>query len=312
MTTLPQPSTADDDVRPSLAIIGLGRVGTVLGRALHAVGYRIVAVAGRDAQQAQALAAQWQARAVDNLTAARSADLTLLTIPDDALGPVVSDLAAAGAWHSAQAVVHTSGALPAAVLEPAQRRGAAIGSFHPLAAFASRTMAMPAGISVAIEAQAPLRDTLWRMARAIGATPLPIEARDKPLYHAAAVIASNYTVTLAAIAAQLLQRLGATPEQSLDALLPLMRTTLDNLEQQGLPAALTGPLVRGDLGTLERHLQALERVAPAIATFYRCLAHGTLPLAQARGLSSERVGAIRDALTLPAELLRDSRSEEPF
>lgn len=311
MTTRAQPSTADDRIRPSLAIIGLGRVGTVLGRALHAAGYRIVAVASRDAQQAQTLATQWQARAVDNLTAARSAELTLLTIPDDALPAVARELAAAGAWRSAQAVVHASGALPAAVLEPAQRQGAAIGSFHPLAAFASRTMAMPAGITVAIEAQAPLRDTLWRMARAIGATPLAIEAHDKPLYHAAAVIASNYTVTLAAIAAHLLQRLGATPEQSLDALLPLMRTTLDNLEQQGLPAALTGPLVRGDLGTLERHLQALERAAPAIATFYRCLAHGTLPLAQARGLSSERVGAIRDALTLPTELLRDSQSGDP-
>jgi predicted short-subunit dehydrogenase-like oxidoreductase (DUF2520 family) len=294
---------APDSQRPSIAIIGLGRVGSVLGRALHEAGYRIVAVSSRDSAKAARIAAAWQATPADPAAAARSADLTLLAIPDDALQPVAADLAARESWRSGQSVIHASGALPASAIQPATSHGALIGSLHPLAAFATAEMTLPRGITFAVEAGSPLRETLLAIAGAIGGRPLLIDSRDKTLYHAAAVIASNYTVTLAAIATRLMQQLGATGEQGLDAILPLLRTTLDNLERQGLPAALTGPLVRGDVGTIERHLHALDRAAPPIAEFYRCLAQGTLPLAQARGLSADAAGALRDAITLPGEML---------
>lgn len=291
--------------RPTLAIIGLGRVGSVLGRALHEAGYHIATVSSRDPAKAARIAAAWQATPADLVSAARAADLTLLAVPDDAVSQLAADLATWGAWRSGQAVVHCSGALPASTLQPAASHGALIGGFHPLAAFASAEMTLPRGIAFAVEADSPLRETLWAMAEAVGGRPLLIDARSKTLYHAAAVIASNYTVTLAAIATRLMQQLGAPGEQGLDAILPLLRTTLDNLERQGLPAALTGPLVRGDVGTIERHLHALDRAAPAIAEFYRCLAQGTLPLAQARGLSAEAAGALRDALTLPGAMLAE-------
>ena len=296
------------DVRPSLAIIGLGRVGQVLGQALYQAGYRITAVASRDPAKAATVAARFGANAISPRDAAASADLVLLAIPDDALKPLAAELALAGAWRSGQFVVHVSGASPAAALAPAAEYGAQIGAFHPFAAFGGAEAPLPAGITFGIEAQQPLRTILWGLAAALGGHPLDLDAADKPLYHAAAVIASNYTVTLAALANELLQQLGAQPDQALRALLPLMRTTLDNLERQGLPDALTGPLVRGDIGTIQQHLAALDEAKPQIGILYRSLAHGTLPLAQQRGLKPEIAGALQDLVTLPRELVLESEA----
>jgi predicted short-subunit dehydrogenase-like oxidoreductase (DUF2520 family) len=288
---------------PTIAIIGLGRVGSVLGRALHSAGYSVVAVASRDHAKAEALAHTFAAHPVSPAEAAAYADLVLLTVPDDALPVLVHNLAAAGAWRTRQFVVHASGASPAGVLQPAAKHGAVTGSFHPVAAFASPHATLPLGITFGVEAPQPLHQILVDMAHALGGYALPITAEQKTLYHAAAVIASNYTVTLAAQAAQLFDQLGASPEDALRALLPLMRTTLDNLEQLRVPDALTGPLARGDAGTVARHLQALDRNAPHVATFYRCLGQATLPLALQRGLDHLMAGALQDLLTLPSELV---------
>lgn len=294
---VPQPT------RPSLAIIGLGRVGMVLGRALHAAGYNVVAVSSRSPAKAAAAAALFHAETGTPLAAAQAADLTLLTISDDAIPEVVAELAGAGAWHAGQSVVHASGVSPAAVLRPAADRGAAIGGFHPLAAFASPETMLPQGLTFAIEATGDLHQQLWTIAQALGGYPLDLDPAHKTLYHAAAVIASNYTVTLAALATELFARMGASPDQALHALVPLMRTTLDNMERQGLPQALTGPLLRGDVSTVHRHLAALDESAPRVGVLYRCLAQGTLPLAQQRGLAAEMAGALQDMITLPGELL---------
>ncbi len=289
--------------RPTIAIIGLGRVGSVLGRALHAAHYPIVAVASRTLAKATAAAHQFAAHATTPVEATAHAELVLLTVPDDVLPTLAHDLAAADAWRAGQFVVHASGASPASVLQPAADQAAIIGSFHPVAAFASPNALLPSDITFGVEAPEPLRSVLIRMAHALGGHALPITAEQKTLYHAAAVIASNYSVTLAAMAAQLFDSLGAAPGDALRALLPLMRTTLDNLEHLGVPDALTGPLVRGDVGTVARHLQALDRAAPHVAPFYRCLAQATLPLAQQRGLDSTSTGTMQDLLTLPSELV---------
>lgn len=303
MSSQPPPAT-----RPSVAIIGLGRVGLVLGRALHASGYRIAAVSSRDKAKARATAASFDTRVADAPDAARAADLTLLTVSDDAIGTVAAELAAAAAWQPGQFVVHASGASPARVLAAAATHGAQIGAFHPLGAFATPDTPLPDGITFAIEATAPLQPLLWQIALDLGGRPFNLAPDDKTLYHAAAVIASNYTVTLAALATELFERLGATPEQGLQALLPLMRTTLDNLERQGLPDALTGPLIRGDVGTVWRHIQALDHTTPHIGVLYRCLAQGTLPLAMRRGLEASAAGELRDTITLPSELTLERES----
>lgn len=297
------PAPHADQPSPTIAVIGLGRVGTVLARALHENGYTIKAVSSRDPHKARALAAQLGAVAAPPAAAAESADLTILAVSDDAIEAVTASLAAAGAWQAGKFVVHVSGASPAGALHAAAEHGAIVGSFHPFAAIASADSRLPPGLTFGVEAPPPLHEMLWQMAVALGGQPLALAPGDKTLYHAAAVIASNYTVTLTALAASLLHHLGAGGDQALHALLPLMRTTLDNLERQGLPAALTGPLVRGDVGTVQRHLLALDAAEPLAGELYRCLAHGTLPLAQARGLSDKAAGALHDAINLPGELL---------
>lgn len=311
MSSQPPPAAAQPPeraARPSVAIIGLGRVGLVLGRALHAAGYTIAAVSSRDTAKASAVAAAFGARAAAPADAVRAADLTLLTVSDDAIATVAAELAAAAAWQPGRLVVHASGASPASALAAAAAQGAQIGAFHPLGAFATPDTPLPAGITFAIEATPPLQPLLWQMALDLGGRPFDLAPDDKTLYHAAAVIASNYTVTLAALATELFERLGATPEQGLQALLPLMRTTLDNLERQGLPDALTGPLVRGDVGTVWRHIQALDHTTPHIGVLYRCLAQGTLPLAMRRGLLTGAAGELRDTITLPSELTLERES----
>lgn len=294
---------------PHIALIGWGRVGSVLGRALHAAQYPLVAVASRNPAKAEAAARLLDAHPAPPAAAARQTDLVLLAVPDAVLPVLAQDLAAASAWRTGQYVVHTSGALPASALQPAADHGAVIGSFHPLAAFADPNATLPLGITFGIEAPAPLQNVLVDMARALGGYPLPLTAAQKPVYHAAAVLASNYTVTLAALASQLFDQLGVAPTDALCALVPLMRTTLGNLEQLGLPDALTGPLVRGDVETVQRHLEALDQTAPHVATVYRCLGQATWPLAQQRGLDPASTSAFQDLLTLPTDA-RNSWEQE--
>lgn len=291
---------------PSIAVVGLGRVGMSLGRALRSAGYPILAVWNRSPtaipERAALLGAPALASAAD---AVRAADLTLLTVSDNAIEAVAAAIARDGAWQG-RAVVHTSGALGRDVLAAAAAGGALTGALHPLAAFAHLGTDLPPGIAFAIEAQEPLRSTLTRLALHLGGRPLVLDAEDKALYHAAAVIASNYSVTLAAVAARLLRRVGAAEHDSLQMLLPLMRSTLDNLERQGLPEALTGPIVRGDTGTVRRHLLELDAADREAGTLYRCLALGTLPLATLRGLADAPAGALNDLLRLPGEMLEET------
>jgi predicted short-subunit dehydrogenase-like oxidoreductase (DUF2520 family) len=208
------------------------------------------------------------------------ADFVFITTPDDAIGSVAS----ATAWRAGQSVVHCSGALSAEVLAPAADAGAQVGSFHPLQTFASleRALANLAGATFALEGEIPLLNTLQDMAEALGGRSVLVRSEDKVLYHAAAVMASNYTVTLVQQATELWEAFGREPEEALVALLPLLRGTVSNLETLGLPAALTGPVSRGDLATIANHLEALESF-PTIAPVYRALAEATIPIALDKG-----------------------------
>jgi len=294
---------------PTIAIVGLGRVGMSLGRALRAAGYTIPAVWNRTSTVLPERAALLDAPTADSaVDAVRAADVTLLSVSDDAITPLAAAVAREDAWRG-RAVVHASGALGREALAPAAQAGALTGALHPLAAFAHGGTVLPHGIAFAVEAAEPLRSTLAHMALRLGGRPLVLGAEDKALYHAAAVMASNYSVTLAAVAARLLRRIGASEDDSLAVLLPLLRSTLDNLERQGLPEALTGPIVRGDTGTVRRHLLELDAVDSEAGTLYRCLALGTLPLATLRGLADAPARALNDLLRLPGEMLEELRIE---
>jgi predicted short-subunit dehydrogenase-like oxidoreductase (DUF2520 family) len=270
--------------KPSLSFVGAGKVGTTLARLGYAAGYPVSAVYSRSRQSAGQLAALVGAEAVESAGAAvRAGDLTLLAVPDDSLSDVVSTLAAEN-WPG-KAIVHTSGAKDASALVSLAERGALVGSLHPAFPFADVETAMAnlRGATFAVEAtDERLRNWLSDFGAALGGRRLMVPPGGKVLYHTALVLASNYAVTLYAIAERLLLSLGAEQAAVDGALDALLRGTVDNLRAQGIPAALTGPIKRGDVGTVMAHLEALRAVDADLADLYVALANVTLPLVGAR------------------------------
>jgi predicted short-subunit dehydrogenase-like oxidoreductase (DUF2520 family) len=287
-----------------VGFIGAGKVGTALAALLNARGVAVTAVSGRTVADGRrmALAAHLErGSAADRTQTLARANIVFLTVPDDAIGPLCKEIADAGGWRAGQGVVHCSGALPSSVLQPAKDAGALVASFHPLQTFASLEAAIAhmEGSTFAIEGDGELVEQLAALAQLMGGTALQLLPEEKTLYHAAATIASNYTVTLAALAADLLAMEGVAPDRdtALRYLLPLIRGTVDNLDALGLPGALTGPLVRGDVGTVARHIEALQACAPETAHLYRHLARLTLPLARDKGkLDDETVAQLYEVI----------------
>ncbi len=280
-------------MRPTLAFVGAGKVGGVLARLLAAHGYTITTIYSRTFAHAAALAQMVGARAVESLTEV-DADLVLLTVPDDAITATTAGLAG----FTGQAVIHTSGAHDVASLKALAERGVQVGSLHPAYPFADVETAISGlpGSTFAVEAQdEPLRGWLFEMVAALDGRALIIPPGGKAVYHAALVIASNYTVTLYALAESLLTGLGADQAAADAALDALLAGTVANLKARGVPDALTGPLVRGDAGTIAAHLAVLNAADGEIAELYRQLARSTLPLARARGVATGEIERLLEA-----------------
>jgi predicted short-subunit dehydrogenase-like oxidoreductase (DUF2520 family) len=265
-----------------LGFIGAGTVGTALSVRLSGLGYPVVAVSSRSQTSAQKLAQSVKGcRVFDNQGVADNAELIFITTPDDAIARVASQIK----WRPGQAAVHCSGADSTDILKPAKELGAQVGVFHPLQTFASVKQAMEniPGSTFALEAEEPLLKTLQEMATALGGNWVEVKAGDKVAYHAAAVIACNYLVTLLKLATDLWQTFDVPPQKATKALLPLLRGTIHNIETVGIPQCLTGPIARGDVGTIKKHLDALERATPHLVATYRELGLQTIPIAVAKG-----------------------------
>jgi predicted short-subunit dehydrogenase-like oxidoreductase (DUF2520 family) len=212
---------------------------------------------------------------------ADNADFVFITTPDDVIATIVNQVR----WHRGQFVVHCSGADSLDVLEPARIVGAKVGSFHPLQTFANIQKAIDnlPGSTFALEAAGDLLKTLQEMAAALEGRWIKLGAGDKAAYHAAAVMTSNYLVTLVKMATDLWASFGIPPEQAIQSLLPLLKGTINNIENLSVPNALTGPIARGDIGTLQIHLKTLQETAPAIIPAYCEMGLQTIPVALAKG-----------------------------
>ncbi len=288
---------------PTLGFIGIGTVGTALVEAFAQNGYRIVALFDRKPASSEALAKRLSSDVLDADSpqqVADQADVTFLTVSDDAIVSVADSVQ----WRARNSVVHCNGAASIDLLQRAQQQGAAVGALHPLQSFANVAQARKniPGSAFAIEASTvEFEQVLHDMVNALGGTPLSLQG-SKVLYHASAVMASNYLVTLLELASGLWEHLGISQAEGLKALLPLVRGTVENLEAIGLPAALTGPIARGDVGTVKRHMLALGEEAPGLLALYRQLARHTLPIALAKGtIDSEVVARLEAALKEPRE-----------
>ncbi len=265
-----------------LGFIGAGTVGTALATRLSGKGYPVVAVYSRSHASAERLAQSVGCRVFDKAQdLADTADLVFITTPDD----VIPSVASALKWRVGQSVVHCSGADSTASLEPARKMGAQVGVIHPLQTFASVAQAIEniPGSTFALEAEEPLLSTLKEMATDLEGHWIVLQTSDKILYHAAAVIACNYLVTLVKLATDLWQTFDVPTREATQALLPLLRGTIHNLDTVGIPNCLTGPIARGDTGTVKKHLDALEKSAPAVMSTYRELGVQTIPVALAKG-----------------------------
>jgi predicted short-subunit dehydrogenase-like oxidoreductase (DUF2520 family) len=280
-----------------LGFIGAGTVGTALAIGLAKRGYAITAVSSRSGKSAKKLAKSIPGcrAAENNQAAADAAALVFITTPDGVIPEVASEVR----WREGQSVVHCSGADSTGILEPAKKAGAQTGAIHPLQTFASVEQAIGnlPGSTFAVEAEEPLLSTLKEIAAALGGNSIELKAEDKVLYHAAAVISCNYLVTLVKLATDLWQTFDIEPNQAARALLPLLRGTINNIENVGIPDCLTGPVARGDTGTIEKHLKALEEKAPAALPAYRELGRQTIPIALAKGkINKQQANSLKSIL----------------
>ena len=284
-----------------IGFIGAGTVGNALANRLSACGYSVSAVASRTFASAQKLAqAASGCQAMNSFQdLADAVDMVFITTPDGAIGQVASQVK----WRLGQSVVHCSGADSAEVLEPARAMGAQVAAFHPLQTFASVEQAISniPGSTFAVEAEEPLRSILKEMASRLEGYSIDLKASDKVLYHASAVIACNYLVTLVKLSTDLWQTFNVTRQDAVRALMPLLKGTLNNLEHVGIPNCLTGPIARGDVGTVQKHLAALDMSAPEIATIYRELGLETIPIAIAKGKIDESGASALDAALRAAQ-----------
>ena len=266
-------------MKPSVGIVGCGRMGTALAKTLGEKGYAVVGVSSLHLASAQRLAGlcgipdatdrPWEIT--------RGAEAVFLTTPDGVIETVCESISLRDGFSPDAVVLHCSGAHASTILASARKSGASVGSMHPLQSFASVNIPQNPfdGIRVAIEGDSKAVSVADRMARDLEALPLQILTEGKPLYHAAAVAASNFLVTLMGAAFRLIEKAGVPPEDAFAVLKPLIDGTLANIGQSGVHQAMTGPVVRGDVQTVEAHIQAISGSLPGLLPFYTCMVHYT-------------------------------------
>lgn len=276
-------------MKPALVLIGPGRVGCAISHLLQKAGYPISAVIGRDQSRTEAairfIGCDTKVATTD-LGAASQGDILLLGLPDDQLAEFATHLADVTKLSLNATLIHFSGLHPAKVLEP-QQKGSGLLSIHPLLPFADRELALDnlKQCPCAIEGDQDRLVLGEELVRAFGGDPFFLPSAAKQSYHAAACIASNFMVSLTACARDLLTDCGLDPKQAMHLLAPIHRATSANILALGPEQALTGPIVRGDSGTVAIHLKELESKSAELADLYRCLARETLKLA----LNSKRL-----------------------
>lgn len=258
--------------RPRLALVGAGRVGRALGFVLRNAGYAIGSVVCRkpsSARDAVMFIGGGTARTISRLRAV-DGDLVIVASPDDAIEDVARRIALLPERFEGRTILHVSGSLSSTVLGELKRRGAWTGSCHPLQSFPTAELGATriAGSTFAIEGDRAAVALAMRLARDAGGRPMKLRAADKPLYHAAAVMASGHVAALLDASLEALQAVGMSEEDAREALMPLVEGTVANIRRTGTRVALTGPFARGDEATIERNRAALMAVSEALARVY--------------------------------------------
>ena len=283
----------------NFAIIGAGMVGTAIGYLLKKAGYEIVAIADKSAaalRRAQSYTGGKACRKPQEVL--READCILITTPDDIILSVCKDIARSPLIKD-KYIFHMSGAGGLDLLDPARKAGAAVASIHPLQSFSSIDNAIqniPSSY-FGITADAKAKTQAETIVLALGGKPIYISSQQKSLYHAAACVASNYLVSLLNVVESIYQSIGINENDAKKAYLPLIYGSLKNIELSGSVQALTGPIARGDSGTIQKHVDAINANLPQYASLYSSLGLVTVKLARKKGtLNLRQAKKISDIL----------------
>ncbi len=291
----------------NFSIVGAGRLGTVLGAALVRRGWTAAAIVDKDpkaARESRRIIGRGKAmpyrpvlpgKELDGTV--RLGDVVIIAVPDDAVGRVAAGLARSGVSWAGRFVFHTSGLLPARVLEPLRKRGALVASVHPVQSF-PRKDAPPSifrGITWGVEGEPAAVAAAEEMIRGLRGNVLLLSEKDKPLYHAACSLASNAMIALGWTASGMFGAVGIEEQAAAGMLFPLVQGTLQNVKNLGPEKALTGPIPRGDVATVRKHLEAL-RDDPQTRGVYVVMGKQILRLVEKSGLPAGRVSALKRLL----------------
>lgn len=279
-----------------IAIVGAGKVGTTMAIVLKKAGYEISGVYSRSLASAECLAQKVAAQVMETpLQVAAGADVILLTVPDREIAMMAQRFAENGDFHEGQFVFHLCGSQSAESLACIRKAKAKIGSLHPLQSFADVESAVKviAGTYFAIDGDAEAMALAKMMIADIGGIPFAVDGDKRALYHAAACMASNYTVALLHGALQMMEKLGMDEQSALQALEPILLATFQNIKTVGTVQALTGPIVRGDAITITKHRQKIAELSADELQLYDALGIYTTKLAEKRGtLTKEQVAML--------------------
>lgn len=276
--------------KATVTLIGAGNLAHALGPALRAAGYAIDAVAARETassrRRAAMLARSVRAVAIPLAQARPDADIIWICHTDDALVETARLLARKPGWRG-KIVFHSSGALSSDVLSPLKRAGASTASLHPMMTFVSSAAPKMRGVPFAVEGDGRAVAAACAVVKDLSAEVFKIKKAAKPLYHALGSFSSPLVVATLATAERVGRGAGLTASQTRRLMGPILRQTMKNYQERGAAAAFSGPIKRGDLNTVRRHLQQLKRV-PGASEVYRALVKSALmdlPSAKKRELA---------------------------
>jgi len=277
-----------------IAVIAAGRLGSSLAVALVNAGYNVAAISSRQASHREWLSSRVESVVVveNPQTAANVANVVFITAPDAAIEEICADID----WRSHQAVVHCAGVLPLSALDRARIAGAETAGFHPLQTFPTADSSQRLkDVSFATESLNPaLFYWLRILATDLGGSAFKIESSQRGAYHASAVMACGLLAGLTGLAAEMWEPLGIERADALKRLIPLLRATVDALDEKGLPDAMTGPFVRGDVDTVATHLEAAGNRSIETGNAYAALAEASLHIAKEQdGLSDSAYARIK-------------------
>jgi len=271
-----------------VGIIGAGKVGCAFAFGLKQEGTEISGIYSKSGTSVEFLNRRMGTAFENDLkNTVMNSDLVLICVSDGQIGKVAEEISSMSEVINIteKAFIHCSGSLPSSVLEPLGMKGAAVGSLHPIQSFADRENGWRGlyGIYYGYEGSKSARALCERIVRGFEGEMLEIPADDKPIYHAAACVLSNYTVALSYICEKMLESIGIDRDAAVKAFAPLIKKTAENIVSFGSVKALTGPISRGDYGVVEGHIKKIGEKIPEWLKAYRVMGKAALAAAREKG-----------------------------